>query len=168
MSPDSQQARILTDVYWTMHLRDNWRIKHRLDATCYFIVLLIGSTCIGHYYAHHRQLVTTMPITTSVVSFLVCRMSEVRCGNCGLTAPNLRHTANQERNDQCRDRHRSRKLPMMGIIMPETCWAYKKYKNNKWHLVGVLFFSLEWWNLHRQLTPHKMVGLKSDMSCQIK
>ena len=29
---------------------------------------------------------------------------------------------------------------MMGIVMPETCWAYKKY-NNKWHLVGFLFFS---------------------------
>jgi len=26
---------------------------------------------------------------------------------------------------------------MMGIVVSETCWAYKKYnKNNKWHLVG--------------------------------
>ena len=31
---------------------------------------------------------------------------------------------------------------MMGIVVPETCWAYKKYnKNIKWHLVGFLFFS---------------------------
>ena len=40
-----------------------------------FIVLLIGSTCFAHYYAHHQELVTIM-----VVSFLVCCMLEVRCG----------------------------------------------------------------------------------------
>jgi len=54
-----------------------------------------------------------------------------------LTAPNLQHTTNQERNDQCGNQHRSRELLMMGIVVPETCWAYKKYiKNKKWHLVG--------------------------------
>jgi len=36
------------------------------DATYYFIVLLIGSTCFGHYYDHHQELATTL-----VVSFLV-------------------------------------------------------------------------------------------------
>ena len=38
-----------------------------------------------------------------------------------LTAPNLQHTANQERNDQCGNQHHSRELLMMGIVMPETC-----------------------------------------------
>jgi len=55
-----------------------------------------------------------------------------------LTAPNLQHTANQERNDQCGNQHYSRELVMMGIVMPETCWACKKY-NNKWHLAGFFF-----------------------------
>jgi len=32
-------------------------------------VLLIGSTCFGHYYVHHQQLTTIMLITTLVVSF---------------------------------------------------------------------------------------------------
>jgi len=27
--------------------------KNQLDVTYYFIELLIGSTCFGHYYAHH-------------------------------------------------------------------------------------------------------------------
>ena len=40
------------DVFWTVHYCDNWRIKKELDATYYFIVLLKGSTCFGHYYAH--------------------------------------------------------------------------------------------------------------------
>jgi hypothetical protein len=44
-----------------------------------------------------------------------------------LTAPNLQPTANQERNDQCVKQYHSNELLMMGIVVPETCWAYKKY-----------------------------------------
>jgi hypothetical protein len=48
--------------------------KNQLDAT-YFIVLLAGSACFGHYYAHHQELATITLITTLVVSFLVwCRL----------------------------------------------------------------------------------------------
>jgi len=43
--------------------------KNQLDATYYFIVLLIGSTCFRHYYAHYQELTTIMLITTLVVSF---------------------------------------------------------------------------------------------------
>jgi len=43
--------------------------KNQLDATYYFIVLLIGSTCFGHYCAHHQDLTTIVLITTMVVSF---------------------------------------------------------------------------------------------------
>jgi len=53
--------------------------KNQLDATCYFIVLLIGSTCFEHYYAHHQELAAMMFFTTLVVSFLVFCRSEVRC-----------------------------------------------------------------------------------------
>ena len=52
--------------------------KYQLDATYYFTVLLTGSTCFGHYYAHHQELATIMLITTLVVSFLVCCRLEVR------------------------------------------------------------------------------------------
>ena len=55
---------------------NNWRIKNQPDATYYFIVLLIGWTCYGHYYAHHHELA----ITTLVISFLICCRLEVRCG----------------------------------------------------------------------------------------
>ena len=60
-------------------------------------------------------------------------MSGLQCynlhpGHCSsLTAPNLQPTANQERNDQCGNEHYSRELLMMGTVVPETCWAYKKY-----------------------------------------
>ena len=85
-----------------------------------FIVLLIGSTCFGHYYAHHQELATMMLITTLVVSFLVC--CRLQPGHySSLTAPNLQPTANQERNNQCGNQHHSRELLMMGIVLPETC-----------------------------------------------
>ena len=67
------------DVCWTVHHCNNWRIKNQLDATYYFIVLLIGSTCFRHYCAHYQELATVMLITTLVVSFLVCCRLEVRC-----------------------------------------------------------------------------------------
>ena len=35
----------------------------------YFLVLLLGSTCFEHNYAHHQELTTVMLITTLVVSF---------------------------------------------------------------------------------------------------
>jgi len=51
--------------------------KNQLDATYYFIVLLRGLRCFGHYYAHHQELETIMLITTLVVSFLVCCRSDI-------------------------------------------------------------------------------------------
>ena len=38
-------------------------LKKQLDATWYFIVLLIGSTCYEHYYANHQELATMMLFT---------------------------------------------------------------------------------------------------------
>ena len=60
---------VLSDVYWTVHHCGSWRIKNQIHATCYFIVLLIGSTCFGHSCAHHQEFATMMLITTLVVSF---------------------------------------------------------------------------------------------------
>jgi len=60
--------------------------KNQLHVTYYFIVILIGSTCFGHFYAHHQELSTMMLITTLVVSFLVCCMLEVRCGWAGVAS----------------------------------------------------------------------------------
>jgi len=36
----------------------------QLDITYYFIVLMLGSTCIGHHYAHHQELTTIALVTT--------------------------------------------------------------------------------------------------------
>ena len=38
---------------------DNWRIKDQLDVACYFISLLMCSTCFGQYI-HHQALATVL------------------------------------------------------------------------------------------------------------
>ena len=100
---------------------NNFRLlknKNQLDVTHYFTVLLIGSTCFGHYYAHHQELATITLITTLVAPFLVC----LQPGHySSLPAPNPQTTANQERNDQCGNQYYSRELLMMGTVVPETC-----------------------------------------------
>jgi len=35
-------------VFWTVHNCNSWIIKDQLDVTCYFISLLMCSTCFGH------------------------------------------------------------------------------------------------------------------------
>ena len=70
-------SRISTSL--AKNISCNWRMKNQLDATCYFIVLLISSTCFGHNYAHYQEFASMLLITTLVVSFLVCCMLEVRC-----------------------------------------------------------------------------------------
>ena len=42
------------------HLKNNIQ----LDATYYFIMLMLGSTCFGHHYAHHQELTTIALVTT--------------------------------------------------------------------------------------------------------
>ena len=37
-----------TNVYWTVRHCNSWRMKDQLDVTCYFISLIMCSTCSGH------------------------------------------------------------------------------------------------------------------------
>jgi len=42
---------------------------NQLVATSCFIILMIGSTCFGHYYAHHQELTTIVLTTILAVPF---------------------------------------------------------------------------------------------------
>ena len=43
-----QRTRKESNVYWTVHHCNSWRMKDQLDVTCYFISLIMCSTCFGH------------------------------------------------------------------------------------------------------------------------
>ena len=45
-----------------------------------------------------------------------------------LPAPKFQPTANQEPDGPCGNQHYSRELLMIGIVVPETRWAYHKQK----------------------------------------
>jgi len=47
-----------------MILRGYLKNKIQLDATYYFIMLILGSLCFGHHYAHHQELTTIALVTT--------------------------------------------------------------------------------------------------------
>ena len=38
----------LSNVYWTVHHCNSWRMKDQLNVTWYFISILMCSTCFGH------------------------------------------------------------------------------------------------------------------------
>jgi len=62
-----------------------------------------------------------------------------------LTATKLQHTSNQERNDQCGNQQHSRELLMMGTVVPETCWASKKYNKITNGIWLVFYLQLSQW-----------------------
>ena len=41
--------------------------KNQLDATEWFIALIICSTCFGHFYAHHQKLETICMLLSPMV-----------------------------------------------------------------------------------------------------
>jgi len=53
--------------------------KIQLDATHYFIMLMLGSTYFGHHYAHHQELTTIALVTTYAVWFSSCCWLEFKC-----------------------------------------------------------------------------------------
>jgi len=88
-------------VYWTVHHCGSWRIKDQLYVTCYFISLLKCSTCFAS--ACNTDTTPTQPHRNS---------------NTHRAKNNTTNVVIQQNN---------RKLLMMTILMPETCWAHKKW-----------------------------------------
>jgi len=125
-----------------MHHCDSWRIKDKLYVTCYFISLLMCSTCFGHWYIHHQELATILSNyhIGRIVLGSVCAGISVWLGWSGIrvagwsttcasacntdTTPTQPHqTENNTTNVVIRQN--SRKLLMMDISMSKTCWAHK-------------------------------------------
>ena len=103
------------DVYWTMHHCDNRRIK---PTRCH-LLFYCTSYRLNMFWA-------LLCPSSGKSTTLLCFSLQPRHYS-SLTAPNLQPTANHDRNDQCGNQHYSHELPMMGIAVRESCWAYKKY-----------------------------------------
>ena len=55
------------DVCLSVHRCLSVEKKNRLDATEWFVALIICSTCFGHLYAHHQELETILVLLPHVV-----------------------------------------------------------------------------------------------------
>jgi len=86
---------------------------------------------------------------------------------CSLTTPNLQHTENQEQNYQCGNQHHSCELLMMGIVMPKTCWAYKKY-NKITSGKQLVFYSSIFTMMHGPINIRLKIQVSRDLTrCQL-
>ena len=91
-----------------------------------FIVDLIAcSTCFGHHYAHHQEL-------ESIIQMVAA---------CGIWCFGFQVVGMVWSWGLCDHLYNTLELLMMGIMVPETCWASNKICNkyHLLHLVGILF-----------------------------
>ena len=84
----------------------------QLDATQWFIEIMIRSTCFGHYYAHHQEFET--------IQMLLEQHPSTRTHN---LKPSTRPTTSYNKSyvPHAVNICNSLKLLMIGIIVPETC-----------------------------------------------
>ena len=97
-SPHAVKLRKSSDVYWTVHHCNGWRMKDQLDVTCWFWVVL-------------------------VLQAEACKTSTTQ--NQPHQISNTQRTENKT-TDVVIQQY-SRKLLMMDILMSEICWAHKKW-----------------------------------------
>ena len=115
-------------VYSSLWLTCRWFMNQQMI----FIADLIAcSTCLGHHYANHQALESIIQVVAACGIW--CLAFQVVCmvWNWGFMCPvRSNHLYN------------TLELLMMGIVVPETCWARNKMCNKKnplLHLVGILF-----------------------------
>jgi len=83
--------------------------KIQVDASYYFIMLMLCSTCFGQHYGRvsRPKAVTAFGPDTHPI----------------LPALNLQPAATRKPDGLCGNQRYCRDLLMMGIMVPETCWA---------------------------------------------
>jgi hypothetical protein len=100
---------------------------------CFFIAYLIASsTCFGHHCAHHQELESIIQMVATCG--LWCLVFKLSTPYRQLEFQALKTTGGNQL-------YNTLELLMMGIMVPETCWASNKISNKKHllHLVGILF-----------------------------
>ena len=123
-----------------IHLKEmyTWyvEIKCHLDETEDFIADLIAcSTCFRHHYAHHQELKSIiqwlLPVVFRAVVFQVAGLVWSRGLCVRFAAPHqtsyLKNHSTKYHTQQ--PLYNTLELLMMGIVMPETCWASNKICN---------------------------------------
>ena len=107
------------------------------------------STCFGHHYAHHQELESIIQVVAACgiwcFGFQVVGMGwswglYVRFAGCSSHHTDNLKTKAPNTTDS-NHLYNTLELLIMGIMVPETCWASNKIcnKNHLLHLIGILF-----------------------------
>ena len=116
------------------------KIPNRCNRWIFIADLIACSTCFGHSYAHHQELESIIQVVAACrIRCLVFKMSVwcVRFAGCSpqtghitLSSTPYRHLENQASNTTGSNHlYNTLELLMMGIMVPETCWASNKICN---------------------------------------
>ena len=142
---------LASNIYWTVHHCNSWRMKDLLDVTCYFISFHF--LCVKHVSDINISIIRSLRLLLNyhigcfVLSSLLVGdlvrlvLSSARFAGWSTTCASACKTnttqnqphqiSNTQRNknkttDVVIQQH-SRKLLMTDILMSETCWAHKKW-----------------------------------------
>ena len=98
----------------------------RCNRWLFIAKLIVHSTCFGHHYAHHQEIKSIIQVVAACGTWCFDLQVVSLVWSCRLCTTGSNHLYN------------TLELLMMGIMVPETCWAIK---NHLLHLVG-LFISM--------------------------
>ena len=128
-----------------------------------FIADLIAcSACFGHHYAHHQELKSIIQWLLPVVFRAVVFKLLVWCGAEGYVS-GLQDAADQQLENNSTKYHRQQplyntlELLMVGIVVPETCWASNKICNKNLCCIYLAFY------FHILTTMHGQNHVKVNM-----
>ena len=115
----------------------------------FFIADLIAcSTCFGHHYAHHQELRSI--IQWLCVWFAGC-CSILQTGHITLSsAPDQQLENHSTKYHRQRPLYNTPELLMMGVVVPETCWASNKICNKNLCCIWLAFYFHILMAMHRQ------------------
>ena len=107
-----------------------------MQQTIFIADLIACSTRFGYHYVHHQELESIIQV---VLWFSSCRDSVDLRVMCPHHTDNLK--TNAPNTTGSNHLYNTLELLMMGIMVPETCWASNKMCNKKHllYLVGILF-----------------------------
>ena len=141
--PKYENGEWKSNVYWTVHHCNSWRMKNQLDVTCYILFHLL---CAQHVSGINISIFRSLRLCQFVVCWSFCcswylvvfvLQVEAVLQPAKRTPPNISRSKNsntQRTENKTTDlviHQHSRKLLKMDILMSETCWAH-----NKWNKIS--------------------------------
>ena len=139
------------------------KMPTRCNRWIFIADLIPCSTCFGHNYAHHQELESIIQVVAACCIWCLVFKLSVWCVAEGCVSGLQAAQQPANRTTGSNQLYNTLELLMMGIMVPETCWASNKICNKKHllHLVGILFPHVirMFWNVTCRLSNYSCKNL---------